>query len=215
MGRKSFGAAAFVCLAFVGATSGGCASEQVVEEQAQATSEIRVCDPYPENPACSAPLFLQRAWELGVENGWENALLPAASILGCFTALRGVGMIANGTRTLAPRLLGRGSQVVTLLAEFEGCRQTVLYLDRIGIAQNISCFIQPQLYDRDVHACMCQNGCESTHGASSLSFIDAMNNCHCTNDAHQARCSLVGGCAEWVSNDRNDPNYCACMRPPL
>ena len=214
MSRVRFGAATFVCLAAMAASAGGCATEAAQEEvQAESSSAIERCDPYPTNPACSAPLFLQTAWERGVKDLWNDAILPAASILGCFSALRGAGLILEGTRVLAPRLIaGAAGRVIGKIAEFEGCHQTALYLDRIGLTANISCFLEPQLYDRTVHACMCRNECEGR--PESLSYIDAMNNCHCTADAHEANCALVGGCGAWVTNDRDDPNYCACRYPP-
>ena len=216
MDRAKIGALALAFVSTLAVTAGGCASEPEAEDQAEATSAVGIqrCEQYPRNPACDAPLFLRRAWELGVENAWDNAVMPAVSIITCFSALRAAGAIAAGTRTLAPQLLS-GSRAMELIGVVDGCKSTASYLDRIGLAANISCFIEPLLYDRDVHMCMCQNGCISTNGSSSLGYIDAMNNCHCTNDAHEARCSLVGGCGEWVTNVRSDPNYCACRRPPL
>jgi hypothetical protein len=211
MSRAKFGAVTFACLSMVAMTAGGCATEAAEEERAETSSAIERCDPYPTNPACSAPLFLRRAWELGVENAWDNAIMPAVSIITCFTALRAAGAIASGTRAIAPVVLS-GSRVVELVGVLDGCKSTVSYLDRIGLPANISCFLQPQLYDARVHACMCRNECEWR--PESLSYIDAMNNCHCTADAHEARCALVGGCGEWSTNDPSDPNYCACRRPP-
>jgi hypothetical protein len=219
MNRTSFGVATFVLLATVGATAGGCATE-VVEEQAESSSAIGVqmCGEYERSSACSAPLFLQKAWELGSKNVWSDAVLPAAAILGCFSALRGAGIIVNGTRTLAPRLLSGGAaKVIKWLAEFEACHQTTLYLDRIGLGANISCFLEPLEYDAKVHQCYCQNECTAAHGSTSIGYLDnqGMRSCHCTTDAHEAACGIpfVIGCAEWSSNDANDPNYCACKRP--
>jgi hypothetical protein len=210
MSRARFGAVAFVCLATVAVTAGGCATEAAEEEQADTSSAIQRCDPYPVNPACSAPLFLQTAWERGVKDAWNDAILPAASILGCFSALRGAGLILEGTRVVAPRLLaGAAARVIGRIAEFEGCHQTALYLDRIGLTANISCMIEPRVYDADVHICMCRNECSGT--PKPLAYLDRMNNCHCTKDAHEAACGIVG-CSVWVTDDRSDPNYCACSR---
>lgn len=216
MSRTKLGALALALVSMLAVIAGGCASEPVEEEQAEASSAvgIRRCEQYPRNPACSAPLFLRTAWDLAVDNAWDNAILPVANAVTCFSALRAAGAITGGIRAVAPRLVS-SEGALAVIGAVDGCKSLASYFDRIGIAANISCFIEPLAYDRDVHMCMCQNGCISTNGPSSLAYIDAMNNCHCTNDAHQARCSLVGGCGEWVTNDRDDPNYCACRRPPL
>jgi hypothetical protein len=204
------------------ALAAGCTTEVAREEQssgsqAQTAQTAAVCAPYPKNPACDSKQFLVHAWELANEDPKANAVEPIVAAKDCISGLVAAGALIYGTGGAAPIIItvaGAKRGIETLLA----CKDFSEYLGRIGLPDNVSCWLEPVLNDKAVQLCECTESCKrgvDFAGGDYLEkttkfkygFLDRAESarCYCTDDPKAVSCQ--SDCKQWASRDAND---CTC-----
>lgn len=213
----------FFTLLGLAIATGGCSSEMAAEEQQSSSSNAvseSTCNDYPRNPACDAKLFVVRAWELANEDPRENLAEPISNAKDCISGLVRAGAIATGSGPAAPIVLST-AVAKEIIETFFACQGFAEYLGRIGVADNISCWLFPQVHDPEVQLCQCREKCQAGVSHSGgfdgeylrqvtkfrYGFLDRAGsaNCYCTNDAKEARCQWR--CSQWRSSA---PDDCTC-----
>ncbi|MBX3228648.1 MAG: hypothetical protein KIT84_08350 [Labilithrix sp.] len=196
-------------------------AEQEAAEEVGETSSNQVgpqCGSYPQNPACDTSFFVENLWHNVQEDGFAGFVVPAAQATSCLAGLSAGAAIAFGAAGAPPVVISVGA-VAKALGTVVACKGIVEYLHRSGVADNISCFFEPNLYDREVHLCECRNGCRSGLRNSGTAGVGEEPKvyrygyvtpgaalCFCTDDAKEVACGWH--CENgWRSTDRDD---CTC-----
>ena len=215
--------ASFVALV-VSVSAAACSAETADETSgssaaAQTAKSESTCGSYPKNPGCNAPFFLKKAWELGREDVVANVAAPIGEAGACLAGLVAAGVIIAGTAEVPPVAI-TAAGVAESLGVLAACVAVSKYLDRIGLAANLSCWLEPVVYDEGVFLCECKEACKAgRHNSGKFGDYSAQrkftygymdragtSNCFCTNDAKEARCQW--SCDKgWASTS---PTDCTC-----
>lgn len=214
--------ASVLSLAAMGVSAAACTADPVEEPSGSTTAAQTesTCGDYPKNPACNQGFFLKKAWELGQKDVIGNVAAPVGEATGCLVGLVAAGAIAAGTSEIPPVALAAAAKIGELLGTIAACSAFAQYLDRIGLPANLSCWLQPVVYDESVFLCQCKETCKAGRSNSgrfgdysaprrfTYGYMDRAGsyNCYCTNDAKEARCqwSCENG---WKSTSATD---CTC-----
>lgn len=204
------------------AVSAAACSVEPAEEAAGSSSAAQTestCGEYPKNPACNAPFFLKKAWELAKEDVIANAAAPIGSAGACLAGLVAAGAAIAGTSEIPPVAVSAAA-VAKGLGVIAACAKVTQYLDQIGLPANLSCWLEPVVYDESVFLCECRSACKAgRHNSGQFGDYSAprkfrygymdragSSNCYCTDDAKEVRCQW--SCADgWKSSSATD---CTC-----
>lgn len=215
--------------AFAATAAVGCASPTTTEEQGESTSSItnntstshatgNVCgDPTP-NPACDTKLFVFNAFDLAKEDPIGNLMNPVLDAKDCIEGLATIGAVEVASGGTATPAIIAAAAVTKGMKTIVACANTVDYLHKIGLFDNISCLIEPERNSVEVNTCECTMKCNAGIDEPDANGERYVTNkykygfmspgaaiCNCTNDTKAVACGWK--CDHWASKDAGD---CTC-----
>jgi hypothetical protein len=184
-----------------------------------AKPESETCGTYPKNPACDAPFFVKKAWELANKDIVGNALTPIGEAGACLAGMAAAGAIIAGTSEVPPVAISAAA-ITKAVGVVAACATVAQYFHTIGLTNNLSCWFEPVVYDEGVFLCECKAACKGgRHNSGQFGDYSAArkfkfgymdragsSNCYCTNDAKEVSCQWK--CEKgWASTSASD---CTC-----
>lgn len=218
--------------AFAATAAIGCASPTTTsEDQGESTSSITnrptkntaaapSCGAPTPNKACDTKLFIFNAADLAKEDPIGNLLNPVLDAKDCIQGMATIGAIEVATDGVGVGVLAilSSEAVQEGMKTIVACYNTVDYLNKIGLFDNISCLLEPERNSLEVNTCECTQKCNAGIDEPSkdgerfetnkykYGFISpGATVCNCTNDTKAVACGWK--CDHWASKDAND---CTC-----